>query len=100
MLEKVRQWLKTLFSVNANLDQEVDAIVESVGGIENIVHCGACATRLRLQLATTQAVQSDRLKREGAFGVIRLDEYNVQIIYGMKANNYSQVIEQRLLDLR
>ncbi len=96
MLHKLRQILKFLVKVNPNVSEEADGIVVAVGGLENIVHAGACATRLRLQLKDTDLVDSDYLKRNGAYGVVRLDKHNVQVIYGMKANSYAQEIDSRL----
>ncbi|WP_165310638.1 glucose PTS transporter subunit EIIB [Vibrio ziniensis] len=96
MIDKIRQFLKFLVRVNPNIGQETDGIVAAVGGLENIVHSGACATRLRLQLNDSDLVDADFLKCNGAFGVVRLDKHNVQIIYGVKANNYAQEIDARL----
>ncbi len=96
MLHKLRQILKFLVKVNPNVSEEADGIVVAVGGLENIVHAGACATRLRLQLKDTDLVDTDYLKRNGAYGVVRLDKHNVQVIYGMKANSYAQEIDSRL----
>ncbi|MCZ4373572.1 PTS transporter subunit EIIB [Vibrio diazotrophicus] len=96
MIDKIRQFFNFLVRVNPNIDQETDGIVKAVGGLENIVHSGACATRLRLQLNDSALVDVDYLKCNGAFGVILLDKSNVQIIYGVKANNYAQEIDARL----
>ncbi len=96
MLHKLRQILKFLVKVNPNVSEEADGIVVAVGGLENIVHAGACATRLRLQLKDTDLIDTDYLKRNGAYGVVRLDKHNVQVIYGMKANSYAQEIDSRL----
>jgi len=96
MLNKISQFFKFLVQVNPNTNQEVDGIVNAVGGLPNIVHSGACATRLRLQLNDADLVDSQYLKSNGAFGVVRLDKNNVQIIYGMKANSYAQEIDSRM----
>ncbi len=96
MLKKIGQFFKLLVKVNPNVGEEVDGIVKAVGGLENIVHSGACATRLRLQLKDSDIVDSSYLKSNGAFGVVRLDKNNVQIIYGVKANTYAQEIDTRM----
>lgn len=96
MFKKIGHFFSFLFKVNPNTNQEVDGIVAAVGGLENIVHSGACATRLRLQLHDTDLVDSAYLKSNGAFGVVRLDKHNVQIIYGVKANTYAQEIDSRM----
>jgi len=51
---------------------------------------------LRLQLHDADLVDSPYLKSNGAFGVVRLDKNNVQIIYGVKANTYAQEIDSRM----
>lgn len=96
MIDKIRQFFNFLVEVNPNIGQETDGIVVAVGGLDNIVHSVACATRLRLQLNDADLVDADFLKCNGAFGVVRLDKHNVQIIYGVKANNYAQEIDARL----
>ncbi|GAL16026.1 PTS systemN-acetylglucosamine-specific IIB / IIC component [Vibrio astriarenae] len=96
----VRAIITALTKTNDNLDNEVDSVLQAIGGIENLVHTGACATRLRLELVTTELIDQDALKKQGAFGVIVLDEHSVQIVFGMKANMYSQIIEGKMSQLK
>ncbi|MGR5097051.1 PTS transporter subunit EIIB [Vibrio maritimus] len=90
--------LKTLTQVNPNLEQDVDVILQSIGGMDNLIETGACATRLRLILRNTFVVDQKRLKQHGAHGVVILDKHHIQIIYGVKANMYSQVMEERRIN--
>lgn len=46
MLKGFKRILKFLTQVNPNMDQDVDTIIAAIGGIENVVETGACATRL------------------------------------------------------
>ncbi|MGR5095997.1 glucose PTS transporter subunit EIIB [Vibrio maritimus] len=87
---------KSLFSTSNNYEQEVDVIIAAIGGLDNILEPGACATRLRLTLKKTSLVDEKILKANGAFGVVILDEQHIQIIYGVKVNSYSQLIEERI----
>ncbi len=96
MFKKISQFLSYLMKVNPNVEQEVDGIINAVGGLKNIVHSGACATRLRLELNDTSIVDTAFLKSNGAFGVVCLDSHNIQIIYGVKANTFTQEIESRM----
>ena len=96
MLQGFKRILKFLTHVNPNMDQDVDAIIVAIGGIENVVETGACATRLRLTLKSTAVVDHKALKQHGAHGVVVLDEKHIQIIYGLKANSYSQIMEERM----
>ncbi|PFG58571.1 glucose-like phosphotransferase system IIB component [Vibrio sp. ES.051] len=97
---KVKSTLKHLFSVltqtNPNIEQDVDAVIAAIGGMKNILETGACATRLRLTLQSTSMVNKEALKKQGAHGVVILDDSHAQIIYGLKANTYSQIIEERM----
>ncbi len=96
MFEGLKRILKSLTQVNPNMDQEVDTILAAIGGIENVLETGACATRLRLTLNSTAIVDQKVLKQHGAHGVVVLDDRHIQIIYGLKANTYSQLIEERM----
>jgi PTS system glucose-specific IIB component len=93
---KLLQFCKSLLSTSNNYEQEIDVIIEAIGGLDNILEPGACATRLRLTLRKTSLVDKKRLTDSGAFGVVILDEQHIQIIYGVKANSYSQIIEERM----
>ena len=90
--------VKSLTAVSPNTEQDVDIVVDAIGGLENIMETGACATRLRLRLKSTSVVDKKRLTTLGAHGVVVLDNEHIQIIFGLKANMYSQIIESRLLD--
>lgn len=96
MLKGFKRILKFLTQVNPNMDQDVDTIIAAIGGIENVVETGACATRLRLTLKSTAIVDQKALKQHGAHGVVVLDDKHIQIIYGLKANSYSQLMEERM----
>lgn len=100
MLNRLRQFFHFLTKTNPNIEQEVDDVIAALGGLDNILQSGACATRLRMQLNDTERVDSEALKQLGAFGVVRLDNQNVQVIFGLKANSYSQLIEQKLQQLK
>lgn len=87
---------KALTRVNPDIDQDVDTILQAVGGMDNLVETAACVTRLRLTLKDTSVVSKKLLQQHGAMGTIILDDVRVQIIYGFKANTYSQAIEARM----
>lgn len=60
------------------------AIMEAVGGRKNIVDIDNCISRLRLVLHDTSVVDEAALKATGSLGVIRVNDENVQIVYGTK----------------
>lgn len=95
MLQTIKRILKALTQVNPHLEQDIDTVMKAIGGLNNLVETGACATRLRLTLKDTSIVDHKALKHHGAHGVVVLDEHHIQIIYGVKANTYSQEMEER-----
>ena len=62
MLKALSRAFKMLTQVNPNLVQDVDTIINAIGGMENLVETGACATRLRLTLKDTSIVNQKALK--------------------------------------
>lgn len=66
MLNALSRVFKMLTQVNPNLEQDVDTIINAIGGMENLVETGACATRLRLTLKDTAIVNQKALKEHGA----------------------------------
>ncbi|CAH1604208.1 PTS glucose transporter subunit IIB [Vibrio jasicida] len=95
MLKALSRVFKMLTQVNPNLEQDVDTVIQAIGGLNNLVETGACATRLRLTLKSTAIVNQKALKEHGAHGVVLIDDRHIQIIYGVKANTYSQEMEER-----
>src|SRR5699024_6519082 len=58
------------------------AFLAALGGKENIVDLGHCATRLRMEVADTGVIDEDALKRAGAAGTMKPGGTSVQVIYG------------------
>ncbi|EGQ7914167.1 TPA: PTS glucose/sucrose transporter subunit IIB [Vibrio parahaemolyticus] len=96
MFQALKRVFSFLTQTNPNVEQDVDTIIAAIGGLDNVVETGACATRLRLTLRSTAVVDKEALKKHGAHGVVVLDEHHIQIIYGLKANTYSQIMEERM----
>ena len=74
-------------TVPASADAESEGvsatIARALGGRENIVTVGNCASRLRVKLNDLDAVDESMLKDTGAFGVFKKDG-GVQVVYGPK----------------
>ena len=60
------------------------AILEGVGGAENVTSVDNCITRLRLEVKDRLLVDEKKIKAAGAAGVIRPGKNNVQVIIGTK----------------
>lgn len=71
--------------VSTDTDSLAHAYLNLIGGGANVVAIDACITRLRLTLKETAGVDEAAAKRLGASGVIKLNQQNIQIIVGPKA---------------
>ncbi|KGP71635.1 glucose-specific PTS transporter subunit IIBC [Pontibacillus yanchengensis] len=56
-------------------------ILDALGGQENISYLDACITRLRVSVHDKEQVDKERLKKQGASGVMEVGN-NIQAIYG------------------
>ncbi|HHX67572.1 MAG: PTS transporter subunit IIBC [Miniphocaeibacter sp.] len=67
-------------------NSQVVAIVELLGGSDNIVDVDACMTRLRVSIKDDSLVgNEEEWKKQGAMGLIKKDS-GVQAVYGPKAD--------------
>ncbi|ARI75664.1 PTS transporter subunit EIIC [Halobacillus mangrovi] len=73
------------------------AIMEALGGEENLKHVDACFTRLRVEVAKVDQIQEERLKELGAAGVVKVD-HNIQAIFGGRSDLYKNEINRILKD--
>ena len=71
---------------------DVTAILEGLGGKENITSLDNCITRLRLEVADTGLVRDDILKKAGARGVIRPGKNSVQVVIGTKVQHVADAL--------
>lgn len=61
-----------------------NGIMDALGGKENIVEIDNCISRLRLVLKDTSIVNNALLKKTGSLGIIKINENNIQVVYGTK----------------
>ncbi|MFC0521991.1 glucose-specific PTS transporter subunit IIBC [Pontibacillus salicampi] len=61
-------------------------ILEALGGQENITYLDACITRLRVSVDDKGKVDKERLKKQGASGVMEVGN-NIQAIYGPSSDS-------------
>ena len=78
----------------SDLDVKAAAVLEAIGGKENIEVIDACVTRLRLTVKDGSKVDESALKKQGASGVMRLGENNVQVIMGTIADPMASKIKK------
>jgi PTS system N-acetylglucosamine-specific IIC component len=70
------------------------AYVAVIGGASNVVTIDACITRLRLTLNDTEMVNVAAAKSLGASGVIKLNQKNIQIIVGPRAELIASAMQE------
>jgi len=75
-------------------EQSVD-VVAGLGGPDNLVDVGNCATRLRVTVKDGEQVDQGLLKSTGASGVV-VKGKNVQVIYGPKVANIKSNVDEYL----
>jgi PTS system N-acetylglucosamine-specific IIC component len=73
---------------------EAEALVEALGGDNNLLEIDACTTRLRLRVASQDPVDEAALKRLGAAGVLRPTGDTVQVIMGLRADEIASKMRQ------
>ncbi|EPN9527026.1 maltose/glucose-specific PTS transporter subunit IIBC [Cronobacter malonaticus] len=61
---------------------DVPAILQALGGAENITSLDNCITRLRLSVKDMSRVDSAALKANRAIGVVQLNQHNLQVVIG------------------
>jgi PTS system N-acetylglucosamine-specific IIC component len=73
------------------------AYLSVIGGAANVSDVDACISRLRLTLKDASKVDEAAARRAGASGVIKLNNQNVQIIIGPKAELVASAMHKLLL---
>ncbi|MBO0473698.1 PTS system, maltose and glucose-specific IIBC component [Enterococcus sp. DIV0840] len=68
-------------------------ILDALGGTTNIVSLDNCVTRLRLVVDDMTVVDEQKLKNQGAIGVIKLDANNLQVIIGTQVASVKNELE-------
>jgi PTS system N-acetylglucosamine-specific IIC component len=76
--------------------QVASAYIRALGGADNLLHVDACTTRLRLELANRDRVDTEGLRRLGARGTVRVGEKGLQVVVGPMADQMASAIRTRL----
>lgn len=61
---------------------DAERLLKALGGKENIVSLDNCITRLRLVVNDMGLINEEEIKATGAIAVVKLDEYNLQVVIG------------------
>ena len=79
-------------------DAQVDAMIEALGGADNIVDVDACITRLRITVKDGDKVEGNDhwTQQLGAKGLVKVGGTGIQAIYGVQAAGYKAGINSKL----
>ncbi|MBE5965365.1 MAG: PTS glucose transporter subunit IIBC [Lachnospiraceae bacterium] len=79
---------------NDNYGEVAAAIVEGLGGIDNITSIDNCITRLRLEVKDYTAVNEKKIKSAGVAGVLRPGKKSVQVIVGTQVQHVADEMKK------
>ena len=82
-------------TITKTKNEQAKAVLEALGGKENIKNLDACITRLRVTVKDSKKVNDDELKRLGARGVLKIGEEGVQAIFG----THSEILKDEMKTL-
>ena len=68
------------------------ALLEALGGKENIFSIDACLTRLRVEVKVLSLINHDKLQKLGAIGVVIIG-HEVQAIFGKRSDTLRRDLE-------
>jgi len=63
------------------VDEQMETIIEGLGGLDNMENPECCATRLRLNVQDSKKVNKNLLKKAGAVGTV-INGQAIQVIFG------------------
>lgn len=71
-------------------------ILKALGGKENIVEIDNCISRLRLVLNDASLVNESSLKATGSMGMVKIDQKNIQVVYGGKVEQAARSLKKEV----
>lgn len=72
----------------------VPAMLDALGGAENITNLDNCITRLRLSVKEMDKVDSAALKALRAIGVVQLNQHNLKVVIGPQVQSVKDEMAQ------
>ncbi|MFE8049641.1 glucose PTS transporter subunit EIIB [Brenneria goodwinii] len=77
-------------------DERTKNIITGLGGERNIEEVDCCFTRLRVLVKDMSLVVDKTLMTTGANGIKRVNEHNIQVIYGPKVEKIANEVKTAL----
>ena len=98
--KEVKLYSKSDYQQKKANDKEniAEIIVEGLGGRENIVKVENCYTRLRVTLKSTDNIKEEILNKTEPNKIIKIDNENLQVVYGIKVRSIRNQIDNYLND--
>lgn len=78
------------------LKLKAQVAIEGLGGAANIEVVDCCISRLRVILKDMSLVDENKLKSTGCMGVVKVDDQNIQVIYGTTVHLVKNAIIKEL----
>jgi PTS system D-glucosamine-specific IIC component len=78
------------------VDERTKAVIEALGGLNNIEDVDCCITRLRLEVVDDTKIKDKQLKQLGASGVMKVKGGGVQVVFGTESNELKDKIDRVL----
>ena len=75
---------------------KLNAILDGLGGRENIKTLDNCVTRLRIEVKDSNVINEDVLKAAGAKAVVRMGAGSVQVVIGLKVQKVADELRKML----
>ena len=75
---------------------KLNAILDGLGGRENIQTLDNCVTRLRVEVNDSSVINDEVLKVAGAKAVVRTGAGSVQVVIGLKVQKVADELRKML----
>ena len=75
---------------------KLNAILDGLGGRENIQALDNCVTRLRVEVNDSSVINDEVLKAAGAKAVVRTGAGSVQVVIGLKVQKVADELRKML----
>ena len=76
--------------------QMAEEILMGLGGAENVISAGHCATRLRVEVRDPSLADDAKLRQAGALGVMHVGRNGVQVIIGTRVQFVCDALQDML----
>lgn len=76
--------------------EKAQAVIDALGGKDNIIVVNNCISRLRVDLKDMSLVDDNGLKKTGCAGIVKPSETHIQVIYGLKVEGIADSVRDLL----